>query len=184
MPHKPAPRRGHRRVPAFSPVPLRSRAGGWTPEKQAAFLGALAVTGSVRAAAQRVDMSRETAYRLRRKRGAQSFARAWDVALRGRLERSRRVTRDEIAQRALHGLLKPLIYAGRHVATVRKPDFSALLRHLAQLDRAGWAKGCAAGRVGSFAARTASTAASSIPPPASPRRRHARPRPGPLRSPA
>lgn len=157
MPHTYAPRRGHCRVPAFAPVPLRARADGWTPMKQAAFLGALAVTGSVRAAAQRVGMSRESAYRLRRRPGASSFARAWDGVLRRRMSRSRKVTPEMVKARAVSGLLKPVIYAGRHVATVRKADNSALLRLLGQLDRAGSLDADKREAVGSFAAARRST---------------------------
>lgn len=157
MPHTYAPRRGHCRVPAFAPVPLRSRAHGWTPMKQAAFLGALAVTGSVRAAALRVGLSRESVYRLRRKPGAQSFARAWDAVLRRPVERARKFTHEEVPVRALHGLLKPLIYAGRHVATTQKADNSALLRMVRQLQRSACGGMDWDEAVGSFVAATAST---------------------------
>ena len=47
------------RVPPFLPVPLRARADGWTPERQARFIGLLAETGSVVEAARAVGMSRE-----------------------------------------------------------------------------------------------------------------------------
>lgn len=129
-------RPGHRRVLAFSPVPLRARADGWTAARQAAFLGALAETRSVSAAARKVRMARETAYRLRKLRGAESFAAAWDAVLGHRTPGQRKVTPEERARRAIEGLLKPVMYRGKHVATARKADNSALLGHLAQLDRA------------------------------------------------
>lgn len=132
----PARRRPRRHVPAFAPVPLRHRSGGWTPMKQAAFLGLLAETGCVRTAARRLGMSRETAYRLRRKPGAGSFAHAWDAALGRAAAPARKVTPEELAQRAYSGLLKPLMYRGRHVSTVRKADNSALLRLVAQIGQA------------------------------------------------
>ncbi len=131
--------------------------------RQAAFLAALAVTGSVRTAARRVGMSRETAYRLRGKPGAESFAAAWNAALRRQAARggdpkpARKVTPAEVPRRALGGLLKPLIYAGRHVATVWKPDDSALLRHLAQLRRAERPPGQRGAADASFAPASAST---------------------------
>ena len=140
----------HVRVPAFSPVPLRSRGDGWTPERQAAFLAALAETGSVCAAARRVGMARETAYRLRRKRGAESFAAAWDVVLGRGGEGRRKVSSEERARRALYGLLKPVFHRGEHVATVKKADNSALLGHLAQLGRAGRYAAATAGRSQGF----------------------------------
>src|SRR5687768_2132249 len=98
MQPRPKTRRPRRHVPAFAPVPLRHRIGGWTPAKQAAFLGLLAETRCVRTAARRVGMSRETAYRLRRKPGAGSFASAWDVAM-GRVPPKRKVTPEELHQR-------------------------------------------------------------------------------------
>ncbi|MGX7953683.1 hypothetical protein ACWPM1_14115 [Tsuneonella sp. HG249] len=125
----------HPRVPGFLPVPLRARADGWTAERQARFLAALAVTRSVSAAARQVGMARETAYRLRSKPGAESFAAAWDAVL-GRGAGKRKVTTAELRRRALAGLLQPRIYRGELTHIGQKPDNSALLRYLAQLDRA------------------------------------------------
>lgn len=65
----------------WRPVPRRPRADGWTPEVQRRFVETLADTGMVSAAAQAVDMSVQSAYRLRRAPGSESFARAWAVAL-------------------------------------------------------------------------------------------------------
>ena len=125
----------HPRVPAFSPVPGRNRADGWTPDRQAAFLAELALTASVSAAARRVGMARESVYRLRRRAGSESFAAAWDVVLRRQVPSKRKVTADERARRAAEGLLKPMIYRGKHVGNARKTDKRALLGHLAQIDR-------------------------------------------------
>jgi hypothetical protein len=69
------------RVPAFYPVPVRTRRDGWTIERQADFLGLLAETGSVIGACESVGMSRKSVYRLRTLPGAESFAAAWDAAL-------------------------------------------------------------------------------------------------------
>lgn len=138
----------HVRVPAFSPVPLRGRGDGWTPLRQAAFLGALAETGSVVAAARKVGMARETAYRLRRRAGAESFAAAWDKVMGAQTPPKWKVTAAERLQRALVGLLKPVMYGGRHVATVVKPDDAALLAQLAQLGRANVGSGKASGGCG------------------------------------
>ncbi len=125
----------HPRVPAFIPVSLRSRAGGWSAARQAAFLAALAITRSVKEAAERVGMSRESAYRLRRREDAASFAEAWDKALGAIGRPSRKVTSSQLADLAHGGRLKPVIYGRRHVATVEKPDNSALLRLIAHLER-------------------------------------------------
>ncbi|HZF45333.1 MAG TPA: hypothetical protein VEZ26_03280, partial [Sphingomonadaceae bacterium] len=111
MTHRLRPaRRPRRYVPGFVPVPLRARADGWTPRRQAAFLGYLAQTRSVSEAARLVGMARETAYRLRARRGAESFAAAWDVAMgkgKGDTHRPRKVTGYELEYRAYHGVLKP-----------------------------------------------------------------------------
>lgn len=150
----------HVRVPAFVPVPLRDRGDGWTPLRQAAFLGALAETGSVVAAARRVGMARETAYRLRRKAGAESFAAAWNKVTGVQTQPKWKVTAAERLQRALVGQLKPVMYGGRHVATVEKPDDSALLGQLAQLaraDRGGGKAGGGGGRSQRFASPSRST---------------------------
>ena len=69
------------RVPAFYPVPTRGRRDGWTLQKQTDFLGFLAETGSVMGACEAVGMSRNSAYKLRARPNAESFAAAWDAAL-------------------------------------------------------------------------------------------------------
>ena len=67
---------------AFTPVPLlRKRANGWSAERQRRFVAALSVMGAVGPAARAVGMGRASAYRLRERAGATSFAEAWDIAL-------------------------------------------------------------------------------------------------------
>lgn len=151
------PRTPRRRIPAFAPVPVKRRADGWTPLRQAEFIGVLAETGSVRAAAEFVGMARETAYRLRRKPGAEEFARAWDIALssaRARFGWSLRAVRqaqderegadtlvppkvspDDLWRRIVDGRWRPVLHRGKYVGSVQKADNSALLSHIAQLDR-------------------------------------------------
>lgn len=65
----------------WRPVLRRPRADGWSPDVQRRFVEALADTGLVTDACRAVDMSVQSAYRLRRAPGAESFARAWDAAL-------------------------------------------------------------------------------------------------------
>lgn len=125
-----------RRPPAFTPVPLRTRADGWTALRQAAFLGMLAQTRSVSAATQAVGMARETAYRLRARTGAESFAAAWDTVMGREVGGKWKVTNDALWHQALHGKLKPVMRGGCFVGIIRKADNSALLRLLARLDRA------------------------------------------------
>lgn len=126
------PRRRLPRVPPFYPVPLRARRNGWTPERQAHFLGHLAETGSVSAACARVGMSRNCAYKLRRRPDAESFAAAWDAALGAPV---RKVTIEDLPFLAYSGLIRPRFRGGRYIGFQQKPDNSALLRLLARFDR-------------------------------------------------
>ena len=65
----------------FTPVPLKARHDGWTPVRQRRFIEMLAATRSVTRACNAVGMSSVTAYALRKKAGAKSFAAAWDATL-------------------------------------------------------------------------------------------------------
>jgi uncharacterized protein YdbL (DUF1318 family) len=131
-PHEPR-RPRHIRVPAFIPVPQRARRDGWTAERQGGFLVALAASGSVSAAVRAVGMSRETAYRLRRQPGAESFAATWDLVLGCELAQVRKITHEERLARALGGLVKPVVWRGRCVGIEQKADNAALLGLLGQL---------------------------------------------------
>jgi hypothetical protein len=53
----------------------------WTEARKAAFLRALEDTLCVSEAARGVGMSRQSAYKLRRRLAGQPFARAWDRAV-------------------------------------------------------------------------------------------------------
>lgn len=67
--------------PSPPPPVRRSNADyRWTSAKAGAFLHALARTRSVASAARSVAMSRQSAYRLRRRLGP-AFAQVWDQAL-------------------------------------------------------------------------------------------------------
>jgi hypothetical protein len=134
-----------KRVPPFLPVPLRARADGWTPDRQARFIGFLAETGSVAEAARRVGLSRMAAYRLRRRKGADSFAHAWDAILgfwNGEPVQQRKVTPDELPERAYEGAVHIIMWRSKFVRVTRKPSNSMLLRHLRRMHaaarRGGW----------------------------------------------
>ncbi|MXO91096.1 helix-turn-helix domain-containing protein [Pontixanthobacter aquaemixtae] len=137
------PHRRPARPPAFHPVPLRDRKDGWAPIKQAEFIGYLAETRSVAKAARLVGRSRESAYRLRRKPGAEGFAAAWDIVMGRRfasdmtavVRAARKVTPGLLWEHALSGKVKPVMRSGTFRTVTKKPDNSALLQHLAQLDR-------------------------------------------------
>src|SRR3546814_8205730 len=71
-------------VPPFlrsRPVPVRARHDGWTPVVQPRFILLLARGAGTDEATRRVGKSRQTAYALRKKAGAEAFAAAWDEAL-------------------------------------------------------------------------------------------------------
>lgn len=98
-------------------------------------------------AARSVGCSRESAYRLRARAGAESFAQAWDQVLAGPAEPGspperlrqvadwRKVTLEQLHWRVETGLWQPVLYRGRMTAIARKADNSALLRLLARLDK-------------------------------------------------
>lgn len=121
----------------FHAVAARARRDGWTPLRQAEFIGHLAETRSVAEAARRVGMARESAYRLRRRDWSESFCAAWDAAL-GKSRPTgaaiaRKVTVAELQWRMESGQWQVLIRARRFVGLRRKADNSALLQLLARL---------------------------------------------------
>ncbi|WP_116236334.1 hypothetical protein [Parasphingopyxis lamellibrachiae] len=103
--------------------------------RQAEFIGYLAETRCVRTAAAKVGMSREGAYRLRRKRGAEGFCAAWDFILGAPGTPRRKVTLDGLMQRIRHGTYRPVLRRGRYIGTERKADSSALFGMLKRADR-------------------------------------------------
>ena len=111
-----APKRAKAALPAFTPVPRHyQRHDGWTPERQQAFIEALADTGSVKAAAHAVNMTPEGAYLLRRHAEAQEFRKAWEAALKLGVQR----LEDVAMERALHGVEVPVYHFGAVVGTRR-----------------------------------------------------------------
>lgn len=140
-PQPPPTKVRRRRIPDFHPVPVGRRRDGWTPLRQARFIGMLAQTRSVSAAAEAAGMGRESAYRLRRRPGAAGFAAAWDAAL-GKPRKpvdlaSTKATGLTPAQRYASGLIRTVLYRGRYRASHRKEDLNALLQHDARVHRAG-----------------------------------------------
>jgi len=119
----------------FTPVPVRARRDGWTPEAQRRFILQLARGDSADQAARRTGRSRQTAYALRSRRGGESFAAAWDSAI----DFAETVRQAAGAARLLrHGedaLLVPRFYRGRLVGFVQREDHRSALRTLRTLDR-------------------------------------------------
>ena len=115
-------------LPEFTPVPRKYRHDGWTPERQKAFIEALADCGSVRRAAAMVNMSNANAYALRRAPGAEGFRRAWEAALDFGVKR----LKDLAFERAVEGELVPVFVAGKLMGFRRKHNDALLmfcLRH-------------------------------------------------------
>jgi hypothetical protein len=103
-------------LPDFTPVPRKcNRHDGWTLARQRAFIHALADTGSVKRACAAVNMSTEGAYHLRRQPGAEAFDAAWAAALAPRIE----ILRDDVLERAIHGVEVPVYSYGKLVGTRR-----------------------------------------------------------------
>ena len=99
----------------FAPVPRKYRYDGWTTERQRAFIDALAETGSVKAAAKRINMSPEGAYYLRRQPGADSFRAAWHAALDHGVQRLTDIAID----RAIEGVPVPIHWRGEQIGEKR-----------------------------------------------------------------
>jgi len=119
-------------LPDFAPVPrLKHRHDGWTPERQKAFIEALADTGSVSRAAAMVNMAQANCYTLRRAPGAEQFRAAWDAALDFGLAR----LKDIAFERAIEGQLEPMVVGGKLLGYRRRRNDALLmfcLRHYGQ----------------------------------------------------
>lgn len=121
-------------APNFTPVPVRYRHDGWTPERQVAFIRALAECGCVRDACRRVGLSPETAYALARRPDAQSFRVAWELAM----DQAVRRIADEAFSRAIHGVAVPHYYEGELIGEHRRYDERLTMFILARRDPARW----------------------------------------------
>ncbi|MBR2174696.1 hypothetical protein [Sphingopyxis sp.] len=116
---------------AFIPVEQqRHRADGWTPETQANFIRALAAMGSVGKAARAVGMGRASAYRLRERPGAASFAAAWDSAIATGRTHQFSIAMD----RALNGVTIVRVLKGGAIDVSGGPDMAVV--HAALRDEA------------------------------------------------
>jgi hypothetical protein len=105
---------------AFTPVALaRVRHDGWTERRQRDFIAALAAMGSVPHAVRAVGMTRQSAYTLRHRSGAESFAAAWDLALQMGYDRALHAAID----RATNGVLSPHFYKGKLIGMRHRFDY-------------------------------------------------------------
>lgn len=107
----------------FTPVPFeRVRSNGWSPLAQRRFIHALSVMGSVGAAARAVGMGRISAYRLREREGADSFAVAWDRAIGEGKSRQYGYA----MERAINGVTTVRVLRGGSVSVSGGPDMGLI----------------------------------------------------------
>ena len=107
----------------FTPVPQAPiRSDGWSPLVQRRFIHALSVMGSVGAAARAAGMGRVSAYGLREKDGAESFAAAWDAAIG--LGRSQQYS--VAMEAAINGITTIRVLRGGSVSVTGGPDMGVI----------------------------------------------------------
>lgn len=117
-------------IPEFTPAPTRKRHAGWSAERQRKFIEHLALTGCAGEACALVGLASSSAYRLRNKAGADSFARAWDAALSLSPTRLVAIALD----RSVHGRVERFYKNGELVMERRLPSDYLLTWLLARLD--------------------------------------------------
>jgi hypothetical protein len=111
---------------------LRYQHNGWTPARQKRFLDHLALHGNVSAAARAAEMTKQSAYWLRRQPYSVDFAAAWDAALAD----TGRWIEDIAMDRLLDGEEDVIERDGVVVAVRRRPvDVRLLIFQLKRLDR-------------------------------------------------
>lgn len=104
---------------AFIPAPMeRQRSDGWSPKQQERFILALEAMGSVGPAAKAIGMNRASAYRLRERAGAESFAIAWDKAI----DIGRQRMFDYALDRAMNGVTTVRVLRGGSISVSCGPD--------------------------------------------------------------
>lgn len=96
----------------FAPyVHTAPRRNSIVPERQRAFIAALAATGIVTQAARSIGASLEALYTLRNRKGAEGFARAWEEAL----DRGMARLEDCALERAIQGEERVIVGKGGEV---------------------------------------------------------------------
>lgn len=115
---------------SFTPVRLSPRRDGWTAERQRKFIEALADTGCVSEAARVAGVSAWSAYRFRRRAGAEGFDSAWASALTIATQRLASIA----FERAIHGSRREIWKDGEMVAEIRQPSDRLLMFLLSHFD--------------------------------------------------
>ncbi len=107
----------------------KTRRDGWTAARRTQFLEALAQDGNVSAACAKVGLSREAAYRFKRRNAL--FARAWAAAQ----VQACALVGEVLGTRAIDGIEEQVWFRGEVVGTRRRYDTRLLLAHMARLDK-------------------------------------------------
>lgn len=141
MERMPKSRSPRRRRPAPLPIPRRrQRHDGLTPERQLAFVEALAASGCVAEACAAAGVSRSAVYAWRVRPEAQAFRVAWDAAL----DLAIRALTDACYARAIQGEPIPHYFQGEQIGEHRRYDnrlamfllrYRDPLRYAASLDQ-------------------------------------------------
>ena len=119
----------------FVPVPLRAQHNGWTPALQLRFIVALARGASVDEAVRALGKTRQSAYDLRKRTGAESFAAAWNSALAFARTADAAARSPAAGGGGIETILVPRYYRGRLVGFVQREDLAGAMRVLGRLDR-------------------------------------------------
>jgi hypothetical protein len=119
----------------FAPVPLRKQHNGWSPSRQLRFIVALARGSGPGEAARALGKTRQSAYDLRKRPGAEGFAAAWDSALRFAENAAAAATAPAAGLAGIETLLVPRYYRGRLIGFIQREDVGAAMRLLGRLDR-------------------------------------------------
>ena len=119
----------------FVPVPVRPQHNGWTPALQLRFILALARGAGPDEAARALGKTRQSAYHLRKRPGAESFAAAWDSALAFAQSVAAVGRSHPVGIGGIETVLVPRHYRGRLVGFVQREDLAGLMRRLGQIYR-------------------------------------------------
>lgn len=119
----------------FVPVRVQARHNGWTIERQLRLIVALARGASVGEAVRTIGMTRQSAYRLRARPDAGSFAAAWDNAIGFAGQASAIQRSDALLASRVETLLVPRYFRGRLIGYVQRDDVAGAMRTLNMLDR-------------------------------------------------
>lgn len=115
--------------PRFRPVVVKARADGWTPDRQRAFIAAIAQCGQLAPAARAVGMTVQSLGRLRLRPDAASFNRAIAKVI----DNARAQLLSTTIERAIDGVIEPIYYRGRHCGDVRQFNDGLLIAALNRL---------------------------------------------------